>query len=138
LFLVLFYVYPLKFLFSFSITGVLFSPSSQPLSITRPEYSTLLVIYGLGFAAVYLALTLLYLHAWRLREALELNELERFDTRYQILRLLILTGFGVLAAGLACVPVLRMWSSLVYMLLFPILRTSSVIQRRRRARYLSV
>ncbi|PYL58797.1 MAG: DUF1211 domain-containing protein, partial [Verrucomicrobia bacterium] len=79
LFLVLFYVYPLKFLFNFSITGLLlgFGP---PMSMTGSQFSTLLVIYGLGFAAVYAASALLYLHAWRLRDALELSDLERFDT----------------------------------------------------------
>ncbi|MFN2475533.1 MAG: TMEM175 family protein [Chthoniobacterales bacterium] len=136
LFLVLFYVYPLKFLFSFSITSLFLSGPGQAMSMTRAEYSTLLVIYGLGFAAVYLALTLLYLHAWRLRDTLELTELERFDTRYQIFRLVTLTAFGVLGAGLACIPVLRMWSTLVYILLFPVLRTSSVIHRRRRTKHL--
>jgi uncharacterized membrane protein len=137
LFLVLFYVYPLKFLFNFSITALLFGDAGQSIAMTRPQISTLLVIYGLGFAAVYLALTLLYLHAWRLRDALELNRLEKFDTRYQIFRLLTLTAFGLIAAGLACVPVLRGWSSFVYILLFPILRTSRIIHNRRRAPYIA-
>ncbi len=119
LFLVLFYVYPLKFLFNFSITGLLFGGPAQPVSITRSEFSTLLVIYGLGFAAVYLALLLLYLHAYRMREALELTELEKFDTRYQIFRLVTLVGMGLLAALLARVPFFRNWSSLVYILLSP-------------------
>ena len=96
------------------------------------------MIYGLGFAAVYFALTLLYLHAYRLRDALDLTELEKFDTRYQIFRLLTLSAVGVIAAILACIPVLRNWSSLVYMLLFPILRTSRIIHRRRRAPYVAV
>src|SRR3954453_22018795 len=91
LFLVLFYVYPLKFLFSISITGMLFG-GAQPLIMTRSQFSTLLVIYGLGFAAVYFSINLLYLHAYRKREVLDLNELEKFDTRYQILRLSILSG----------------------------------------------
>src|ERR1700730_9564064 len=121
LFVVLFYVYPLKFLFNLSITGLLFG-AGPPVSMTGAQLSTLLVIYGLGFAAVYGAMTLLYLHAWRLRNALELNELERADTRYVIFRLLTLTSFGVIAAGLACIPVLRNWSGLFYLLLFPILR----------------
>jgi len=43
----------------------------------------------------------LYLYAYRLRDALELSELERFDTRYQMCKLLILIGVGLLAAGLA-------------------------------------
>jgi uncharacterized membrane protein len=136
LFLVLFYVYPLKFLFTFSIAAILFN-TAPTAAMTGSQMSTLLVIYGLGFAAVYGAMTLLYLHAWRLRGALELNELEKFDTRYQIFRVLTLTCFGLIAAGLACIPVLRSWSSLVYILLFPILRTSRVIHRRRRAPYLA-
>jgi uncharacterized membrane protein len=136
LFLVLFYVYPLKFLFNLSITSMLFGGSAQPAMMTRSQFSTLLVIYGLGFAAVYLAINLLYLHAYRMRDALELNELEKFDTRYLIMRLSILTAFGVIAAILACVPFLRDWSSLVYILLFPILRISRIIHRRRRAAYL--
>jgi uncharacterized membrane protein len=136
LFLVLFYVYPLKFLFNLSITGLIFGAGSA-VSMTGSQLSTLHVIYGLGFAAVYGAVTLLYLHAWRLRDALELNELERADTRYVIFRLLTLTSFGVIAAGLACIPVLRGWSGLFYLLLFPILRGFSVIHGRRRAKYLT-
>ena len=136
LFLVLFYVYPLKFLFNFSITG-LFGGSPRDTAMTHSEFSALLVIYGLGFAAVYLAQTLLYLHAYRLREALELTELEKFDTRYQISRLLTLVAFGLIAALLACIPLLRNWSSLVYILLFPILRISRRIHRKRRAPYLA-
>src|SRR6476646_994066 len=130
LFLVLFYVYPLKFLFSFSITGMLFG-GVPPSTMSRHDFSTLLVIYGLGFAAVYGAMTLLYVHAYRLRDVLELNELERFDTRYQIQRLTILMSFGLIAAILAVLPGMQ-WSSLVYILLFPILRTSRIVHRRRR------
>ena len=137
LFLVLFYVYPLKFLFSLSITGLLFG-AGPPMSMTGAQLSTLLVIYGLGFAAVYGAMTLLYLHAWRLRDALELNELEKRDTRYVMFRLLTLVTVGVVAAGLALIPAVRDWSSLVYLLLFPILRISRVIHRRRRAAFVSV
>lgn len=137
LFLVLFYVYPLKFLFNFSITALLFGGSAAPVSMTHPEMSVLLTIYGLGFAAVYLAMALLYLHAYRLRDVLELTELEKFDTRYQIFRLLTLVTVGLLAAALVRVPELRNWSSWIYLLLFPILRTSRMIHRRRRAPYLA-
>jgi uncharacterized membrane protein len=136
LFLVLFYVYPLKFLFNLSITGLLLG-AGPPISITGRQFSILLVIYGLGFAAVYGAMTLLYLHAWRVRDALELNELEKFDTRYVMFRLVTLTVIGIIAAALACISVVRNWSTLVYLLLFPILRTSRNIHSRRRERYLN-
>jgi len=136
LFVVLFFVYPLKFLFNLSITRELFG-GGPPVSLTGPQLSTLLMIYGLGFAAVYGAMTLLYLHAWRLREVLELNELERFDTRYVMFRLLTLVAFGLIATVLAYIPMVRNWSALVYFLLFPILRVSRVIHGRRRARYVA-
>src|SRR5262249_46954305 len=136
LFLVLFYVYPLKFLFNLSITGLLLG-AGPPISMTGRQLSTLFVIYDLGFAAVYGAMTLLYLHAWRVRDALELNELETFDTRYVLFRLVTLTVIGIIAAGLARVPVLRNWSPWVYLVLFPILRTSRIVHRRRRERYLN-
>jgi uncharacterized membrane protein len=134
LFLVLFYVYPLKFLFNVSITGLLFG-AGPAISVTGSQISTLLMIYGLGFAAVYGAMTLLYLHAWRLRDALELNPLERFDTRYMIGRLSIVMSVGVIAAGLALVPIVRDWSGFFYLLLFPILRISRVIHGKHRARF---
>jgi len=137
LFLVLFYVYLLKCLFSISFTGLFSGSSTQPVAMTGSQFSTLLVIYGLGFAAVYVAMTLLYVHAYRLRDVLRLTELEKFDTRYQIFRLITLVAVGVIAAVFARIPVLRSWSSLVYLLLFPILRTSRVIHRRRRAPYLA-
>src|SRR5450755_1935465 len=47
LFLVLFYVYPLKFLFNFSITSLLVEGSNPAVVMTASQFSTLLVIYGL-------------------------------------------------------------------------------------------
>ncbi|HJT45583.1 MAG TPA: TMEM175 family protein [Chthoniobacterales bacterium] len=134
LFLVLFYVYPLKFLFNLSITGILFG-AGPPISMTGGQLSLLFVIYGLGFAAVYVAMSLLYLHAWRLRDELELSVLERFDTRHLIRRLLTVASVGLIAAGLAMIPAVRNWSNFVYLLLFVILRVSSVIHRKRRQHY---
>jgi hypothetical protein len=81
LFLVLFYVYPLKFLFNLSITGLLFG-AGPPISMTGSQFSILLLIYDLGFAAVYGAMALLYVHAWRLRGALELKRARKI--RYSL------------------------------------------------------
>jgi uncharacterized membrane protein len=135
LFLVLFYVYPLKFLFNLSVTGLLFG-AGPPVSMTAAQLSILLMIYGVGFAAVYLAMALLYLHAWRLREALQLSDLEKFDTRYLMFRLLAVSAFGLIGGGLAQIPAVRDWSAMVYLLLFPILRISRIIYRGRRAKFL--
>lgn len=140
LFLVLFYVYPLKFLFNLSITATFFgAETAHAIPITRAQLAKLLVIYGLGLAAVYVAMVLLYLHAYRRREELELTEREKFETRYQIWRFSVLVAFGLVAAALALVPSLTTRSSLIYLLIFPVLRISGMIHNRRReARFAAV
>lgn len=71
LFLVLFYIYPLKFMFQV-VTGQIRGSG---------DAATLFLIYGLGFAGIFALYLLMYLHAWRKRDELELNALERHDTR---------------------------------------------------------
>jgi hypothetical protein len=136
LFLVLFYVYPLKFLFNLSL-GNMLSDQATPLRVTFSQLSALLTIYALGFVAVYGAFGSLYLHAWRLRDQLQLNSVERFDTVHAIYRFLMVIGVGLLAAGLAQFPRTAGWSGLSYFLLFPVLRTHRILHRKWRRRFLA-
>ncbi len=133
LFVVLFYIYPLKFLFNISITGLVFDDAAHHVRMARAQFSNLLTIYDLGFAAVYAALTLLYLHAYGLRDELELTELERFDTRHVIYRMLVLVGVALGAAVLARIRWTMQWSGALFAALFPLLRTHSILCRRWRA-----
>jgi uncharacterized membrane protein len=87
LFVVLFFVFPLKFLIGALVDWLLWGkrtvrlPDGTVERIIRPEsFPGMLAIYSLGFAAVFSLFTLLYLHAYRKRHELELNELERLDT----------------------------------------------------------
>lgn len=137
LFIVLFYIYPLKFLFTLGINDMIFGRSVTAPMIKQSELSTLFSIYSFGFAGIYLAFTLLYLHAWRLREALDLSEIERLETRYIILRVLAVGIVGLIAAGLARMPWFPSWGGLVYLLLIPILRGLRFVHRRRRATLLA-
>ena len=132
LFIVLFYVYPLKFLFTLGINDMIFGGSGD-LQITHRDLSTLYSIYGFGFAGIYFAFTLLYLHAWRLRDILDLSELEKLETRYIMLRVLFVSIVGLLAAVLAQMSWFPSWGGLIYFLLIPILRGLRMIHRRRRA-----
>src|SRR5437879_3905527 len=79
LFVVLFYVYPLKFLFT--LLFGMFTHGDVPRIDNAEQISTLMIIYGLGYAAVFLILALLYLHAYRLRHELDLNEVEVYVTK---------------------------------------------------------
>lgn len=70
LFIVLFYTYPLKFIFSI-VTGAVKS---------HGDGAKLFVIYGAGFIGVFLMLLLMNAWAWKKRHEVELNELEVHDT----------------------------------------------------------
>jgi len=94
LFVVLFYVYPLKFLFAvaFQAGGISFQERDVP---------TLFLIYGLGFASVSFVLALLYAHAYRKRDELGLTEWESLLTRLSIAGHVATATVGLVSAGLA-------------------------------------
>jgi uncharacterized membrane protein len=92
LFLVLYYVYPLKFMFSI-VTGSIHAGGGDAV--------TLFTIYGLGFAGIFALLMLLYVHAYHRRDELELNEYELHDTRTSIWMYASYIGVGVLSTLVA-------------------------------------
>ncbi|MCU1286789.1 MAG: hypothetical protein JWO13_3139 [Acidobacteriales bacterium] len=98
LFLVLFYVYPLKFLFGLLFGLLLHGPVPQ---ITQDQVPALMILYGLGFAAMFIVLALMYLHAYRLRNELELNEVEVFITRRVLINHVAMVCFGLTSAAVA-------------------------------------
>src|SRR4029077_15585588 len=74
LFLVLFYVYPLKFVFNLLFAELTGNQSAR--SISWHEGSVIMRIYAAGFAAVFILFALMYLHAYKLRQQLGLNPVE--------------------------------------------------------------
>jgi uncharacterized membrane protein len=137
LFIVLFYVYPLKFLFTLSINDMIFGRSAVAAQIKESEVSTLFSVYSFGFAGIYFAFSLLYLHAWRLRDSLELSQLEKLETRYIIFRVAAVAIVALVAAGIARISGSASWAGLIYLLLIPILRGSRMVHRRHRAALLA-
>jgi uncharacterized membrane protein len=97
LFLVVFYVYPLKFVFTMLFDEV----TGHGMDISFHEASVLMRIYAAGFAAVFALFTLMYLHAYKLRNALELNRVELLLTLFSLRESLIMVAVGVIAFGLA-------------------------------------
>lgn len=97
LFVVLFYVYPLKFLFTLVVGH------AHNMSIEPDQIPALMIIYGLGYSAVFIIFGFLYIHAYRLRDALSLNELEVFLTRRSIYQNFVMACFGLVSAALASV-----------------------------------
>jgi uncharacterized membrane protein len=110
LFTVLFFVYPMKFLFTTMFNRLL---TQGPLVTTTahgieplilPQHRPLIfMIFGAGFTAVFMVFVLLYRHAYKQRDKLELNEFEIFETRHSIRRMLLACGVGVTYFAIAAV-----------------------------------
>src|ERR1044072_7235906 len=127
LFVVLFYVYPLKFLFSFLIDrftgghGEVRLPNGNVVGMIEnlDQLSSLMVIFDLGYLAVFGVFILLFYHAYRKREALGLNELERFDTRESIVESALTCGIAILSLLIVIIggPTKAGLAGMVYMLM---------------------
>jgi uncharacterized membrane protein len=107
-FTMLVYVYPLRFVFGTFmyfigiLTGVdLGHPHFALADDQRHAINWLFAIYGAGFMAMSLVITLLTVHAWRQRDALELDERERLLTRMSITSWLIMAFVGLISVALA-------------------------------------
>ncbi len=132
LFVVLFFVYPLKFVFSmladqaFGFHGAVLDAS---------QASLLMVIYGAGYMAVFAVFACLYGHAWKRRDALELDAGEKFETRTSIESCVVHIAVGFLSVVVAAVAPSPIWvsvSGFSYFLLGPAHTIHGMRSRRRR------
>jgi uncharacterized membrane protein len=139
LFVVLFYVYPLKFLWSFLVDAVLgFNTNHAPDGtivppITSGQIPTLLTIFGLGYTAIFLIFALLYYHAYRKRAQLELNELEIHDTWNNIVDNLLHVLIGALSISISLITRTGL-GGLAYWLIGPVQFINGSIMGNRRKR----
>ncbi len=131
LFVVLFYVYPLKFLWTFLLNTwmghgrppVVHLPNGTVERMIEPhQVSQLMAIFSGGYLAVSCIFLLLFVHALRKREQLELNTIELHRTKVSI-GAVLLQGFTA-SVSLALVLFggerFGGWAGLVYpMLLGP-------------------
>lgn len=132
LFVILFYVYPLKYVFTLSVESMFGHPSD----LTPAQAANLFAIYGLGFAAVFVILGLMYRHASTLGDKLQLNDVERNDTMESIYDNFATAAFGIFSAMLGYVlpPRLVGVAGLIYFfLMIPKTLIPMRFRRRRRA-----
>jgi hypothetical protein len=142
LFVVLFYVYPLKFLFTFLVSlftgggGRVHLPGGvESLMVeSGDQISVLMIIFGAGYIAVFSVFVLLYWHAYRQRGALELNELEVFDTRSDIQESALNVAVGTLSVVIAALGRGRysFVAGMVYMLNAIVLPVHGTLMGKRR------
>ncbi|HUS13855.1 MAG TPA: hypothetical protein VM536_02450, partial [Chloroflexia bacterium] len=141
LFVVLFYVYPLKFLYGWIIgqaTGApaaVVLPNGELAEVLPPSQAPILMLLaGLGWLAGIVVFGLLYWRAYRLRAELDLNPLETFATREELENWALAAGVTLLAlASLLVVPAdAAIWTLGLYFLYFPLRAWHHVALRPRR------
>jgi hypothetical protein len=146
LFVVLFYVYPLKFLWTTLVnafTGhglTVRLPNGETVpALVEGQWGRLMLIFDAGYIAVFLVFVLLYLNAYRRRAQLGLDGLEVFDTWTEVQSNLLSVLVGVLSAALVIVgsgPQRAAHSGWVYLLIGPILTVHGFVRgAQRRKRY---
>lgn len=102
LFVVLFYVYPLKFVFTMLLGGILGGPRPTGGG-SAVDGAALMLIYSVAVFVLFLIFALLYWHALRQRDELELNRLDIFDARTGAGRHLLTAGVALLSILIAAV-----------------------------------
>ena len=128
LFLVLFYVYPLKFVFTMlfaELTGV--GEGTQGFGLH--EASVLMRIYAIGFTAVFALFALMYAHAYKLRHELELNPVEELETRFAVQENIVIAAIGAVSFALAFRH--PGWAGWWFFVLGPVLGTHGTIYGKR-------
>ena len=113
-------------------------PGSEPVPMIRDEQlPVLIILFGVGWIALWLVFALMYWHALQKREVLQLNELEVFNTQVSVLENLAGVGVGlisILVAFFGSSPGSFSTSTWIYLLMFPltwIIRKNG--QKRKRA-----
>ena len=137
LFVVLFYIYPLKFMTVSLVTDV-FSrkPWRESTMFRGPEdVGGMFIVYGLGFAAVFACYALLYRHAASRAAELRLDQPRLAEARMLGRHYWILSGVGMLSLALAALGIgvrvgLPGW---IYGLIGPLTWGHSAWSARRRA-----
>lgn len=136
LFVVLFFTYPLKFLFTWMTAGLLGRSTMVRLHegdlvpmVPNGKQGELMVVYGLGYLAVFTMLFLLHLHAWRRRHELELSPVEQWMTRHTLQE----QASQMVIAGLSIALAVQghpAWAGYTYLLIMPVLTINGMVMGR--------
>ena len=102
LFVVLLYVYPLKFMFD-SLFERFVPRGNVNGQLELWQLANAAAVYAAGFIAIFVLFALLYRHAIAKRDELHLDELELFDARTNVIHHLISTSIGVISLLIAVV-----------------------------------
>lgn len=138
LFIVVFFVYPLKFLFSWLFhvwsgggNSVRLPGGAMAEIMHDGQQRELMMIYGAGYAAVFIVFLLLYWRAYAHRDRLELTPSETFDTRSSMGEQALQMGIGCISFALAFRN-LSAFAGLIFVLIGPIMAIHGTLRGKRK------
>ena len=119
LFVVLFYVYPLRFLTTALVGGLLGLEGVPDIRLT--DSWMLMVLYSIGVLLIFTTFLMLHWHAWRQRRTLDLSRLEELQLQFRARSHGISAGIAVVSLLiLALAPSQAMWAGIIYGLMGPL------------------
>lgn len=134
LFVLLIYVYPLKFLAKFLtelyygfIFGIEEGFMSEFGGTENFDVKLLMAAYGMGATAIFLSLSWLYRHAYNRREQLEMDEYEVFSTRVSLWQNLLMSSIPFMSTVIILIspfghgPINYSIAGFIYMLYPPVM-----------------
>ena len=113
LFVVLFYVYPLKFLAA-ALVG-----SGGPV-LTRLQWHDVMFLYSLGVLLTFSTFIALHRRAWSKRKELALSEFELTQLHYRLRSHGLSAGLAIVSLLMLTVSGLEMWAGMIYGLMGPL------------------
>lgn len=134
LFLVLFFVYPLKFVFALVIPALL--RAGPPIAMSAADGRLMMWVYSVGFSAMMLVFALLYGNQYRRRTAFALSAEQAFAARTGARTHLLSVAVGLVSIVMALtVPIEWIWAAgVIYAFLGPLHWRNGVLLERARAK----
>jgi uncharacterized membrane protein len=148
LIIVLFYVYPLRFLWKFLLLNPLARLFNQETllkelsEMAKPkDIPSLMIIYGLGAASIFILLMMMYRYALKNSELLDLNKIEEFDTRTSMITNSLMATVPMLSVVLAFLFRNNPWGGMIsgvsYFLYMPLMFIYSARRMKQRKKILA-
>ena len=120
LFVVLFYVYPLKFL-SLALVGPLAGMHDVPVIQLGADWWWLMLLYSVGVLLIFSTFIALHWRAWKKRAELALTPVEETQLRFRLRSHSISAGLATVSLLLLAIyPSEPMWAGLIYSLMGPL------------------
>lgn len=135
--LIIFYLYPLKFMFSLllgSWTGIDFFPKARIKNeavIEQHDFYLVIILFSVGYAAIWFLLFLMHRHAAKQAAAIQLSPAEKAYTAREIRGALLNVILGILGILLALFNWVT-FAGLIYFLIPVILLINDRIYRRQK------